>query len=629
MKLVALWIEDYKNLKDITFNFGDELHFKIEFKKENQIINLDTEKTDSYYDLFQGKKLLNISGILGVNGSGKSNLFRLLNLLEAGKPISGEILLIYKKENTYKISKYISEYPILFGRKPLTINFSESMQKETLFHKKFEINTEKDFFQNSQLIFYSSEFSNYNENLIQKNNVFNRSTNYQLRQNLTYDRLVKYSTSYKKQKSLKNQLMIEQTLNFDPLNFYFDVKIKTQFNFLIAINRKKINDQTKFNFITTPDKVDVKFAEEFYLDVIEFSKRSECNFKRISEVIRFCVGSLNEIKINPQLRFEKEMIFRLFLYAFYKDLFNTTNPRVLLDDLEKFVLELKLNNEIFDTIYTFLVEKKCDAEFYEYSILTRILREIKSGSYNSIIDQYSVESFDLFVNYNLKVSKLLWNLMNDFNELFQYNNAPFMNFKWYNLSAGEEALLTVFSELWESINKSKKEHILFCIDEAELYLHPEWQRNLIKYLNTFFEIFLDKKKQTTSYQVILSSHSPFVTGDIPKFSLVFIAKPDKTLDNPNPFPIIIDSQSQKATFGGNIFSLYKDSFFLKDFFSEFSKEWINEAFNKINGKESRFLNNDDIVKFAQLIGEPIIKDAILNKVSSLENELWISRQIDK
>lgn len=36
MKLVAVWIEDFKNLQNITFNFGDELMFKIHFQKENK-----------------------------------------------------------------------------------------------------------------------------------------------------------------------------------------------------------------------------------------------------------------------------------------------------------------------------------------------------------------------------------------------------------------------------------------------------------------------------------------------------------------------------------------------------------------------------------------------------------------
>lgn len=619
MKLVAVWIEDYKNLQNITFNFGDELMFKIHFIKENEkkIINLDFEETTDYFNLFSGKKLLNISGILGVNGSGKSNFFKLLNLLEADRPIKGDVLLIYKIDNIYKIHRYEGDNPLFHLKPTMKLNLSQRMMSD-----KFQIAEDREFFKGSHLIFYSSEFSNYNEVVLKEKNVFNRSTNFRLRSAVSFEKIKNYSDSYAEQNKIKGRLSNKKKLNFDPFSFYFDEKTKNQFDFLTAINRKKKGDQFKFNFINIPDKVDIVFDDDFYLEVVKFSQNSLYDFKRVPEIISHSLGELNKIKENPVSRFEKEMILRFFLYAFYKDLFNTTSPIVRLDELECFVTDLKLDDNIFIRLYTFLLDKTCTSEFFEYSILTRILKNIHEGKFNKGLEQYVVPSFDLFINYTLKVDRTLWNLMNDFNELFLYNSSPFIKFKWYNMSAGEEALLTIFSELWVAINKTKNEHIMFCIDEAELYLHPEWQRNLVNYMQTFFQIFVDRKKSIKTYQVIISSHSPFIASDIPKFNLTFLSKPEKTKENPNPLPIVVNSQNQTPTFGGNIFNLYKDSFFLNDLFSEFSKNWINEAFNKVNGADSQFESNEDVMKFAKIIGEPIIKDAILNKISFLDNNNW-------
>jgi hypothetical protein len=623
MKLVAVWIEDFKNLQNITFNFGDELMFKIHFQKENKkkIINLDFEETTDYFNLFSGKKILNISGILGVNGTGKSNFYKLLNLLEADKPIKGDVILIYKIDNKYKIHRYEGDNPLFHLKQPLKLNLSQRMKSE-----KFQITQDREFFKGSHLIFYSSEFSNYNEVVIKEKNVFNRSTNFRIRSAVSFEKIKKYSDSYNEQNKIKDRLSNKKNLNFDPLSFYFDEKTKNQFDFLTAINKKKKGDQ--FNFIITPDKVDIVFDDDFYIEVVKFSQNSLCNFTRVPEIISHGLGELNKIKENPVSRFEKEMILRFFLYAFYKDLFNTTNPRVPLDELERFVIDIKLDENIFTRLYTFLLDKTCTSDFFEYSILTRILKNIHDGKYNHGIEQYVVPSFDLFINYTLKVDRTLWSLMNDFNELFKYNSSPFIHFKWYNMSAGEEALLSFFSVLWVAIQKTKFNHVIFCIDEAELYLHPEWQRNLVNYLNTFFEIFVERKSSIKTYQVFISSHSPFVASDIPKFNLTFLSKPEKTKENPNPLPIVVNSQNQTPTFGGNIFSLYKDSFFLDDLFSEFSKNWINEAFNKINDKDSKFKNFEDVVKFSQLIGEPIIKEAILNKINKTGLENWTLKKND-
>lgn len=68
---------------------------------------------------------MNISGTLGVNGTGKSNFYKLLNLLEADKPIKGDVILIYKIDNKYKIHRYEGDNPLFHLKQPLKLNLNK------------------------------------------------------------------------------------------------------------------------------------------------------------------------------------------------------------------------------------------------------------------------------------------------------------------------------------------------------------------------------------------------------------------------------------------------------------------------------------------------------------------------
>jgi len=84
MELVYLWVEDYKNIKKQGFNFSP--NFECEFtpiyeddklseKSELKVIPKENPLKD-----FFGKDI-NITAIVGENGSGKSSIFELLKMI--------------------------------------------------------------------------------------------------------------------------------------------------------------------------------------------------------------------------------------------------------------------------------------------------------------------------------------------------------------------------------------------------------------------------------------------------------------------------------------------------------------------------------------------------------------------
>lgn len=181
------------------------------------------------------------------------------------------------------------------------------------------------------------------------------------------------------------------------------------------------------------------------------------------------------------------------------------------------------------------------------------------------------------------------------------------------MSSGERALLNFMSRLYfasqmnvffEGLDFEWNENILLLVDEIDLYLHPEWQRQILKdLLETIQEEF-----SANYFQVILTSHSPIILSDIPRENSVFLRREGGRT---------IQDKRRTQTFGANIHTLYKDAFFIKDGLAvgEFAKGKINSW---IRGFKAGQISEDDMRKRIELIGEPIIRKQIEKIVGSQE-----------
>ena len=146
------------------------------------------------------------------------------------------------------------------------------------------------------------------------------------------------------------------------------------------------------------------------------------------------------------------------------------------------------------------------------------------------------------------------------------------------------------------------------MDEPDLSLHPEWQRKYLKELDSLLET------ESTNYNVVLTSHSPFLLSDIPKENVIFL-KDGKQ----------IDALEKKQTFGANIHTLLSDGFFMEGgLMGEFAKGKIDEVIEllnsqgKIEDKELKLCK--DVVS---IIGEPILKKQLQRM---LNNKLELSNK---
>ena len=103
------------------------------------------------------------------------------------------------------------------------------------------------------------------------------------------------------------------------------------------------------------------------------------------------------------------------------------------------------------------------------------------------------------------------------------------------------------------------------MDEADLTFHPEWQRQLIQILTAFLPLEYGACG-VTDIQALLTTHSPLLLGDIPPNNVSFL----RTAVNP-------ENKTAQNTFGQNIHTILKSSFFLQNGVGEFARAKINKT----------------------------------------------------
>lgn len=175
------------------------------------------------------------------------------------------------------------------------------------------------------------------------------------------------------------------------------------------------------------------------------------------------------------------------------------------------------------------------------------------------------------------------------------------NLKFNNFSDGEYIYLNLFTNIYSMLIDSKNDNCLILLDEPDINLHPEWSRNFINNLVNLIK----KYKTKGEVQVILTTHSPFMSTDFPKNNIyAFVGEKEIKINKIN------------FGFAANIYDIISDTFFMNLPIGQFS-------YNKI--KSLRFPLEEyslkDKIEIIDLIDDDFMK-------KQLKKEFNITTDLD-
>lgn len=139
------------------------------------------------------------------------------------------------------------------------------------------------------------------------------------------------------------------------------------------------------------------------------------------------------------------------------------------------------------------------------------------------------------------------------------------------------------------------ENILIVFDEAELYMHPEYQRQfLYKLIDAIYKCNFERIKQI---QILIATHSPYILSDVPIQNLLMLEEGEKR-----------DNKVTEQTFGANIYDLLKNQFFMSAPVGEIARRRINEIIEYAN---SQSISEElDYNKIVELLGDSYLRNSL-------------------
>ena len=572
MELVYLWVEEYKNIHKQGFNFSPrfECTFYDEYDENGFLednCKIKIKENDNYIENFFGENI-NVTAIVGKNGSGKSTVLELLiKIANKYTLLNTTCFFVYRKlEKWYIVGKIMP-----------TCNYD----------------LEDSFFNDNESINWINYLYSRNDTLLKKyierQSMFNEyGGNYIWKHTQVYNRFSNILSS------------LEKKYKFNT----FLLKIK--------LVNKKIIEEKDFDNNTILKSDTIKFCEKIISSF--YSKKQ-----------RLSVNSIKNLTIESLLSHNAFLLFVTF-YIMNKDNLELTednfviclqalennNINFIFEKLDEFNKSLNEDND-FEIYFQQLKFLKQNIDKFVFDGNEFYIWEVplsEKDTISKIIDNTKVISgiFDPATFYYL-IESVYYDFSNNETNIF-YND----------LSEGEKEIFKISIDFLHHLDFNSNDSI-FIFDEIDNSLHPIWKKEIFKILMNLFNQF-KKKHNNKNIHLILTTHSPFLLSDIPKENIIFLkdGKNDKGINHKQTFGANIHTLLSDSFFmeDGLMGEFAKGKI---NEIIDFHKE-VEEANSEKEALKIKYLENQK--KFWQtqsIVGESYLKQILENHLIEIEKIL--------
>lgn len=617
MELIYLWIKKYGNFKETDFYFQNSYQFNYDTVSHD--LHINNELGEKMPNNFFGKNISNLSVIVGDNGAGKTTLLRfIMDGLTNTMDLTGPFIAGFYDESQKELKIYSHKMKIR--------NIKCKDTKVT----PMEEGTFEDWIKRTKFVYLSNvlDIHDYSQEKLGK--VYDASVGGLLRGD--YKRAVE-----------RNYIPHDANQIYNFVNN----EIYRQINFLYQYKQEEIKTDSFFDMLNvlTVEIVDNNLNRERLSEVLKRELQGMYKDKSSEEM------SLNEDKLNKLI----SMVYKKIPYTGYPRWTALIADHLVINAIKEVAEPVVTSDSRQKELECLLLAyKKYNNQesiiSYSKKFLERLEEELerKDSLYISRVTPY-IEFLNWLENdeagmFDIKIDNRWGTLveikLNDINKerfgaFFKHYNKTcspfyFLNFSW-GLSTGENNLLNLYSRLhsvliqdrqigsrgdnvvnYSSMGEIPCTNILLLIDEADLSFHPKWQ---IQYISRLLNI-LNVMFKTCKVQVIITTHSPMILSDVPKSNVIYLK--NSTNDS---------TGEHSETFGQNVYTLFRDAFFMDQTVGEFSNEKIQQAGTELNERVQVEIHDEmgtddsfDLEYYEYItgiIGEKVIRKAFEAKLQQI------------
>ena len=615
IRLHYIWFKKYGCYE----NQGINLSQKYNFSYAPQSNAISVTKNKEYIDGFFGKNI-DVTAIVGQNGTGKTTLLQFISRLKSGDFIDTECVIVCEKDSKFWAGRYIQENnQITHDELPIKglpenkCLYYYPLDNRPSDESRFPFGSDMRFIYMTEMFNPSQYAPSYagGDDLSFAGTLYDQTTNGEEEKHIQ-NPVVKYIhriTDRKLEFLSKGRDFVEQFhINYPQyisISPSYDAEALTKLYYEVEFKEKIKGD--------IYNSQNYKISQRKSKRIIGISKNTWDEYSKA-----ILMNIISSFGYYTNMTYEnKEQLLSLINRCYVQDASLWDKTINLLNEICNSSEEYNqwLNSKRGNKPISFHVDAKPYIEFMK--------------CFSKILDEQSRNNdYDYRVYISTQNFKYIKTLHDSYKKCTQI--VDFLSFSW-GLSSGENLLLNQYGKLMhllkydsnkgkyylpEDVNSDNSvSNAVIMLDEAEVSFHPEWQRI---YFNAILEfIKANICSQETHVQIIIATHSPIILSDIPKQNTVFLKRAD------NGSTICVEGEE---TFAANIFSLYRNAFFLSESeigaFAE-SKLCqlvanIHDLFNQEDYPSET--KKDELLQQIKLIGDPYIRRKFVSEYQHCKNE---------